>query len=174
MPMVDVSPEQAAMFFHTVEVNLNQTTTVVGWVPNAAKVHAIDSKPKTKPKAKATSSPERVKSSSTPSTPLRTEGPAPPREANTTPTPKENPGKGKGKYDPDQAGKIAANKKGQQCIRFYRGNCTRGESCQYGPYSRYRWKTLEDRTGVIGSLRPIQCGQARKRKRVRVRHRCSF
>ena len=54
MPMMDdVSPEQAAMFFHTVEVNLNQTTTVVGWVPNTAKVHAIDSKPKAKPKAKA-------------------------------------------------------------------------------------------------------------------------
>ena len=42
LPMDDVSPEQAATFFHTVEVNLNQTTTVVGWVPNAAKVHAID------------------------------------------------------------------------------------------------------------------------------------
>ena len=28
--------------------------------------------------------------------------------------------------------KIAANKKGQQCIRFFRGNCTRGEACQYG------------------------------------------
>ena len=49
-----------------------------------------------------------------------------------TPTPKDSPGKGKGKTDPDQASKIAANKKGQQCIRFYRGNCTRGESCQYG------------------------------------------
>ena len=30
LPMDDVSPEQAALFFHTVEVNLNQTTTVVG------------------------------------------------------------------------------------------------------------------------------------------------
>ena len=132
IPMVDVSPEQAAMFFHTVEVNLNQTTTIVGRVPNTAKVHAIDSKPKAKPRAKAASSPERVKSSSAPSTPLRTEGPAPPRDANPTPTPRDNPGKGKGKHDPDQAGKIAANKKCQQCIRFYRGNCTRGESCQYG------------------------------------------
>ena len=73
-----------------------------------------------------------MKSSSTPSTPLRTEGPAPAREANSTPTPRDNPGKGKGKQDPDQAGKIAANKKGQQCTRFYRGNCARGESCQYG------------------------------------------
>ena len=109
MPMDDVSPEEAAMFFHTVEVNLNQTTTVVGWVPNAAKAHAIESKPKAKPKAKSASSPERVKSSPTPSTPLRTEGPAPPQEATTTSTPKENPGKGKGKSDPDQAGKFAAN-----------------------------------------------------------------
>ena len=87
------SPEEAAMFFHTVEVNLklNQTTTVVGWVPNAAKVHAIEPKPKAKPKAKSASSPERVKCSSAPSTPLRTEGPAPPREAYVTPAPKENP-----------------------------------------------------------------------------------
>ena len=43
-------------------------------MPHTAKVRAIDSKPKAKPKAKAASSPERVKSSSTPSTPLRTEG----------------------------------------------------------------------------------------------------
>ena len=78
MPMDDVSPEEAAAFFHTVEVNRNQTTTVVGWVPNTAKIHAVDAKPKARPKAKATSSPERVKSSSAPSTPLRTEGPAPP------------------------------------------------------------------------------------------------
>ena len=49
-----------------------------------------------------------------------------------TPTPKENPGKGKGKGDPEHAEKVAANKKGQQCIRFYRGNCTRGDDCQYG------------------------------------------
>ena len=32
IPMVDVSPEQAAKFFHTVEVNLNQTN-MVGQVP---------------------------------------------------------------------------------------------------------------------------------------------
>ena len=138
MPMDDVSPEQAATFFHTVEVNLNQTTTVVGWVPDTAKVHAIDSKPKAKPKAKSASSPEGAKSASTPSTPVRSEGPAPPGEANATPTPRQNPGKGKGKNDPDQAGKIAANKKGQQCIRFFRGNCTRGESCQYGGYGHIR------------------------------------
>ena len=51
MPMDDVSPEEAAVFFHTVEVNLNQTTTVGGWVPNAAKVHASWSLPSTLPKA---------------------------------------------------------------------------------------------------------------------------
>ena len=132
IPMVDVSPEQAATFFHTIEVNLNQTTTIVGYLPNTAKVHVIESKPKAKPKAKAASSPERVKTTSAPSTPIRSEGPAPPRDTNQTPAPKENPGKGKGKGDPDQVGKIAANKKGQQCIRFYRGKCTRGDACQYG------------------------------------------
>ena len=132
MPMDDVSPEEAAVFFHTVEVNLNQTTTVTGWLPNAAKVHAVDARPKPKPKAKAVTSPEGAKSASAPSTPLRSEGPAPPREPNATSAQKESPGKGKGKTDPDQAAKIAANKKGQQCIRFFRGNCTRGEACQYG------------------------------------------
>ena len=132
IPMVDVSPGQAATFFHTVEVNLNQTTTIVGWLPNAAKAHAVDAKPKAKPKAKAASSPDRAKSSAAPSTPVRSEGPAPPRTTDQTPTPKENPGKGKGKGDPENAEKVAANKKGQQCIRFYRGNCTRGDDCQYG------------------------------------------
>ena len=83
--MEDVSPEQAATFFHTVEVSLNQTTTVVGWLLNTAKVHAIDSKPKAKPRAKAASSPERVKTASAPSTPVRSEGPAPP----TTPAPRD-------------------------------------------------------------------------------------
>ena len=130
--MVDVSPEQAALFFHTVEVNLNQTTTIVGYLPNAAKAHAIDSKPKAKPKAKAVSSPERGKATTAPSTPIRSEGPAPPRATNQTPTPKENPGKGKGKGDPDNLEKIAANNKGQQCIRFYRGSCTCGDDCHYG------------------------------------------
>ena len=124
--------EQAATFFHTVEVNLNQTTTIVGFLPSTAKVHAIDLKPKAKPKAKAAAFPERVKTTSAPSTPVRSEGPAPPRDTNQTPTPKENPGKGKSKGDPEHAGKAAANKKGQQCIRFYRGTCTRGEECHYG------------------------------------------
>ena len=31
IPMVDVSPAQAAHFLHTVEVNLKQTTTMVGY-----------------------------------------------------------------------------------------------------------------------------------------------
>ena len=126
MPMDDVSPEEAAMFFHTVEVNLNQTTTVVGWVPNAAKAHAIESRPKAKPKTKSASSPERLKSSSAPSTPLRTVGPAPPREATATPDPKENPGKGRANMILTRPARL------QQCIRFFRGNCTRGDSCQYG------------------------------------------
>ena len=132
MPMDDVSPEEAALFFHTVEVNLNQTTTVTGWLPHTAKAHAVDARPKSRPKAKAAATPEGAKSTSAPSTPLRSEGPAPPRESTAASAQKESPGKGKGKTDPDQAAKIAANKKGQQCIRFFRGNCTRGEACQYG------------------------------------------
>ena len=61
MPMDDVSPEEAAMFFYTVEVNLNQTTTVTGWQPHAAKAHAVDAKPKPKPKAKGGYTPGRGK-----------------------------------------------------------------------------------------------------------------
>ena len=43
---------QAAHFFHTVEVNLNQVTTMVGYLPpSAAKAHAVDARPK-RPKPK--------------------------------------------------------------------------------------------------------------------------
>ena len=53
IPMVDVSAEQAAKFFHTMEVNLNQmTTTTVGQMPATAKVHAVEAKSKWKPKGK--------------------------------------------------------------------------------------------------------------------------
>ena len=176
IPMVDVSPEQAAMFFHMVEVNLNQTTMVVGWVPNTAKIHAIDSKPKTaKPKAKSASSPERVKNSSAPSPPLQTEGPAPPRETNATPTPRENPGKGKGKQDPDQTGKIAANKKGQQCIRFVRGTCTRGESCQYGHILGTDGKPLKIAPELLARFDRFNAAKEGKGKSTLqdLRHRCS-
>ena len=44
----------------------------------------------------------------------------------------ESPGKGKGKDASSSSDKPAVNKKGQQCIRFYRGTCTRGDQCQYG------------------------------------------
>ena len=36
LPMVDISQGQAAHFFHSVEVNLNQTTTMVGYLPATA------------------------------------------------------------------------------------------------------------------------------------------
>ena len=53
LPMVDITPGQAARFFHTVEVILNQVTTMVGYLPpSAAKAHAVDAKPKAKPKPK--------------------------------------------------------------------------------------------------------------------------
>ena len=42
------------------------------------------------------------------------------------------PGKEGARMILTSAGKIAANKKGQQSIRFFRGSCSRGESCQYG------------------------------------------
>ena len=85
--MVDVSPEQAALFFRTVQVNLNQTTTIVSYLPNTAKVHAVDSKPKAKPQAKAAASPEGAKAALAPSSPIKSEGPAPPRTPVQTPAP---------------------------------------------------------------------------------------
>ena len=51
--MVAMSPEQAANLFYTVEVNLNQTTTMVGYMPSTVKVRAVDAKPKWKAKDKA-------------------------------------------------------------------------------------------------------------------------
>ena len=39
---------------------------------------------------------------------------------------------GKGKAESEGLEKVAANKKGQSCIHFFRGNCTRGDDCQYG------------------------------------------
>ena len=50
--MVEVSPEQAARFFHTVEVNLNQTTTMVGKMPATPKVHAVETRGLPKGKSK--------------------------------------------------------------------------------------------------------------------------
>ena len=40
LPMVDVSPGQAAHFFHTVEVNLNQITTMVGYHGRILRKHS--------------------------------------------------------------------------------------------------------------------------------------
>ena len=77
LPMVDVSPGQAARFFHTVEVNLNQITTMVGYLPaSAAKAHAVDAKPKAKPKAKASGQTGTVPASSDamPTSPVKSEG----------------------------------------------------------------------------------------------------
>ena len=136
LPMVDISAGQAAHFFHTVEVNLNQVTTMVGYLPpSAAKAHAIDAKPKARPKPKAKSSAQTGTSSSSlgqaPVSPVKSEGPVP--KANAQVAEKGNsPGKGKSKGAGSSTDRPPINKKGQQCIRFYRGICTRGDQCQYG------------------------------------------
>ena len=44
----------------------------------------------------------------------------------------EHPGKGKGKSASSSSDKPSINKKGQQCIRFFRGTSTRGDQCEYG------------------------------------------
>ena len=134
LPMVDVSPGQAAHFFHTVEVNLNRITTRVGYLPaTAAKAHAVDAKPKAKPKAKAGGQAGLAPPSpnAAPSSPIKSEGPIP-KPAAQEATKTESPGKGKGKGAGSSTDKPAVNKKGQQCIRFYKGTCTRGDQCQYG------------------------------------------
>ena len=170
--MVDVSPEQAALFFHMVEVNSNQTTTIVGYLQNTAKVHAIDSKPKAKRRAKAAASPEGARATTAPSTPIKSEGPALPRAPAQTPTPKENPGKGKGRGDPESLEKIAANKKGQQCIRFFRGNCTRGDDCQYGHTMGTDGKPLKIAPKLLARFDKLRLPKEKRRRRVRSRRRC--
>ena len=135
--MVDVSPEQAANFFYTVEVNLNQTTTMVGYMPATAKVDAVEAMPKGKPRDKSqtpANSAGTVKAASAPSSPLRTEGPAPSKSATQSVAPRpENPAKGKGGgKSSNGTERTSVNKKGQQCIRFFRGACARGDQCDYG------------------------------------------
>ena len=75
LPMVDISPGQAAHFFHTVYVNLNQTTTMVRYLPaTAAKTHAVEAKPKAKPKDRQSSGQAgTAKTSSAPSSPLKSD-----------------------------------------------------------------------------------------------------
>ena len=133
LPMVDVSPGQAAHFFHTIEVNLNQVMTMVGYLPpSAAKAHAVDAKPKAKAKAKASGQAVTAPATSDalPMTPVKSEGPAPKPSAQVAS--RDSPGKGKGKGPGSSTDRPAPNKKGQQCVRFFRGTCTRGDQCQFG------------------------------------------
>ena len=136
LPTVDISPGQAARFFHTVDDNLNQVTTMVGYLPpSAAKAHAVDAKPKakSKPKAKA-SGPTGASSTPTspsPASPVKSEGPVPKSPAQVAEK-GNSPGKGKSKGASSSTDRPPINKKGQQCIRFYCGICTRGDQCQYG------------------------------------------
>ena len=80
--MVDVTAGQAAYFFHTVEVNLNQVTTMVSYLPpSAAKAHAVDAKPKPKAKPKAKASDQGrgtpTPTSPPPPSPVKSEGQPP-------------------------------------------------------------------------------------------------
>ena len=79
LPMVDISQGQAAHFIHTVKVNLNQTTTMVGYMPaTSAKAHAMDAKRKAKSKDKQSGGQAGTsKASSPPSSPVKSEGPMP-------------------------------------------------------------------------------------------------
>ena len=136
LPMVDATPGQAAYFFHTVEVNLNQVTTMVSYLPpSAAKAHAVDAKPKAKPKPRAKASGPvggtTAPTSPPPSSPVKSEGPVPKPNAQVAEK-GGSPGKGKSKGAGSSTDRPPVNKKGQQCIRFYRGICSRGDQCQYG------------------------------------------
>ena len=108
---------------------------MVGYLPpSAAKAHAVDAKPKPKPKAKAGGQAGTVPSSSSaaPTSPVKSEGPPAPKPPAQAAAKGDSPGKGKSKGAGSSADRAAPNKKGQQCIRFYRGICTRGDQCQYG------------------------------------------
>ena len=74
-----------------------------------------------------------VKAASAPSSPLKAEGPAPSDPAAAAPSRPENPAKGKGNgKNSGGAERPIVNKKGQQCIHFFKGACARGDQCVYG------------------------------------------
>ena len=62
---------------------------------------------------------------------MKSEGPVPKSPAQVAEK-GNSPGKGKSKGASSSTDRPPINKKGQQCIRFYRGICTRGDQCQYG------------------------------------------
>ena len=161
------------LLLHVVEVNLNQTTTIVGYLPNTAKVHAVEAKPKAKSKAKAAASLEGPKAASAPSLPIKSEGPAPPKTPVPATTPRgENAGKGKGKGEHEGFDRATVNKKGQQCIRFFRGNCTRGDDCQYGHILGTDGKPLKIALELVARFDKHAAAKREAKKKVRFRLRC--
>ena len=87
------------------------------------------------------------------SSPLKTEGPAPPKQdLSNTAFKQECPGKGRatpGKGSGSQD-KPVLSKKGQQCVRFYRGVCSDGQQRDYGHILGPDWKPLP--IGTCGLL----------------------
>ena len=132
---MDVSPEQAVNFFYAVEVNLNETT-MVGYMAASAKVHAVEAKPKWKPKDKTQTSAGTgsAEAASAPKSPMKTEGPAPPKPAaQATPPCPDNPVKSKGSGKTARGSeRPSVDEKGQQRIRLFRGMYTGGAQCDYG------------------------------------------
>ena len=164
--MVDVSAGQAAHFFHTVEVNLNQVTTMVGYLPpSAAKAHAVDAKPKAKPKPKAKSGGQAGATSSPtsppPASPVKSEGPVPKSPAQVAEK-GNSPGKGKSKGAGSSTDRPPINKKGQQCIRFYRGICSRGDQCQYGHILGADGKPLKIAPELLERYDLLLCSKKRR------------
>ena len=94
--------------------------------------------PKWKPKGKGNSSlgeKGSQKAASAPSSPLKTEGPVPPKKDLSSAAPKLD-GPGKGKAPPGRGSgsqdRPVLSKNGQQCIHFYRGICSCGHSVIMG------------------------------------------
>ena len=74
---------------------MNQTTTIVGYMPaTSAKAHGVEAKPKAKPKDKQSSGQAGMaKASSAPNSPVKSEGPMPPKPV-TQEAPKNGPPEG--------------------------------------------------------------------------------
>ena len=68
--------------------------------------------------------------------PLKTEGPVPLKQDSSSMAPKQDgPGKGKaspGKGSDKNQARPVLSKKGQRCVRIFRGICSRGQQCDYG------------------------------------------
>ena len=139
LPLMNPSPTEIVELFSFVEATLIQYATVAGHFPSAAAA-SVKAKPKKANKVEVPT--EEVKSETQanatgPITPRPKAKVQPKNAAQPTPPkteqkpPEQNKGgkgTGKGKRGRSES---RLEKRNQQCIYFFRGNCQRGDTCKY-------------------------------------------